>query len=358
MKWADAMTTAYDVGTEIKDVILGGGTIVDVIGSMLKGVVIGFMIDGMCKTSLGIILKPMMAIFGLGDQVDQIQAAIESGDPDRIAVAFVQLICMLFGLTSQCFTGDTLVSTEDGLRPIEEIQVGDYVWAEDTETGEIELKKVLAVSVTESDTVVHVTTQTGTKIDTTENHPFYVEDKGWTAAIELEAGDVLHTQDGEIETVSTVKVEKLEEAVKVYNLEVDDSHTYYVSVDRVLVHNGCEKINTAKPEKVVNDLKKYNTKKWNVAGNNIALDKGGMKHILQRHHPEYWDGSVKSKQSFLDVKLSIEDIQYIIGDIISQNRESIIIKGTNGMYQVEGKVDGLDYVLGFNNGRIGQLYPK
>ena len=71
----------------------------------------------MCKTSLGIILKSMMAIFGLGSQVDQIQEAIKSGEPGEIAVRFTQLICMLFGLTSQCFTGDTLVSTEYGLRP-------------------------------------------------------------------------------------------------------------------------------------------------------------------------------------------------------------------------------------------------
>lgn len=97
----------------------------------------------MCKTSLGIVLKPMMAIFGLTGQVDQIQEAIKSGDPVEISVRFLQLICMLFGLTSQCFTGDTLVSTEYGLLPIEEIQAGDYVWSENTETGEKELKKVL-----------------------------------------------------------------------------------------------------------------------------------------------------------------------------------------------------------------------
>ena len=101
------------------------------------------MVDGMCKTSLGIVLKPMMAIFGLTGQVDQIQEAIKSGDPVEISVRFLQLICMLFGLTSQCFTGDTLVSTEYGLLPIEEIQAGDYVWSENTETGEKELKKVL-----------------------------------------------------------------------------------------------------------------------------------------------------------------------------------------------------------------------
>ena len=55
------------------------------------------MVDGMCKTSLGIVLKPTMAIFGLGSQVKQIQEAIKSGDSAEIAVRFVQLACMLAG---------------------------------------------------------------------------------------------------------------------------------------------------------------------------------------------------------------------------------------------------------------------
>ena len=124
---------------------------------------------------------------------------------------------MVFGLTSQCFTGDTLVSTEDGLHPIEEIRAGDYVWSENTETGEKELKKVLSVSITETDQLVHVTTGNGTEINTTENHPFYTT-----------------------ETVASVETETLEKPVKVYNLEIEDSHTYYVSVDGVLVHNMCK----------------------------------------------------------------------------------------------------------------------
>lgn len=134
---------------------------------------------------------------------------------------------------------DTLVSTENGLRPIEEIQAGDYVWSENTETGKKELKKVLSVSVTETTPLVNVTTENGTVINTTENHPFYVEGKGWCAAAELEAGDVLWTEDGEQETVKSVQTEKLDKAVKVYNLEIEGSHTYYVSADSVLVHNEC-----------------------------------------------------------------------------------------------------------------------
>ncbi|PTC14644.1 T7SS effector LXG polymorphic toxin [Bacillus wiedmannii] len=114
----------------------------------------------------------------------------------------------------------------------------------------------------------------------------------------------------------------------------------------------------AKPEKIINDLDNYTSKKWNIDGNNIMFDKKGMKHVLERHHPDYWDGSVKKEQSFLNKDLSISDIQNIAGEVISKNRDTIISKGTKGMYQIEGKVDGITYIVGFKNGRIGQLYPK
>ena len=39
------------------------------------------------------------------------------------------------------FKGDTLVSSEHGSNRIDEIKEGDYVWAENKETGEKELKK-------------------------------------------------------------------------------------------------------------------------------------------------------------------------------------------------------------------------
>ena len=68
---------------------------------------------------------------------------------------------------------------------------------------------------------------------------FIVEGKGWCAAAELKAGDILRTQDGETEIVEDVQIENLDETVKVYNLEIEDSHTYYVSADEVLVHNEC-----------------------------------------------------------------------------------------------------------------------
>ena len=47
------------------------------------------------------------------------------------------------------------------------------------------------------------------------------------------------TADGEVLTVARVELEVLEEPVKVYNFEVADWHTYYVSEEEVLVHNDC-----------------------------------------------------------------------------------------------------------------------
>ncbi|MDU2695342.1 MAG: polymorphic toxin-type HINT domain-containing protein, partial [Intestinibacter bartlettii] len=62
--------------------------------------------------------------------------------------------------------------------PIEDIEVGDYVWAENPETGEIELKEVLNTFEKQVDTIVTITID-GEKIQTTEAHLFYVEGTGW-----------------------------------------------------------------------------------------------------------------------------------------------------------------------------------
>ncbi|WP_160289108.1 hypothetical protein [Clostridium butyricum] len=56
--------------------------------------------------------------------------------------------------------------------------------------------------------------------------------------------------------------------------------------------------------------------------------------------------------------MSIDDITNTVSEVLKQNREKLIEKGTTGMYQVEGIVDGVDYVVGLNKGRVGQFYKK
>lgn len=132
----------------------------------------------------------------------------------------------------------TQVLTEDGYAAIETIEPGDKVYAANPETGEAGYKEVARTFVSEKDEVVHVKVA-GETITTTTEHPFYVPNKGWTAAIKLRAGDILVMSNGEYVVVEQVEHELLESPVRVYNFEVEDFHTYFVGDTSVLAHNAC-----------------------------------------------------------------------------------------------------------------------
>ena len=137
-----------------------------------------------------------------------------------------------------CFVAGTEVKTEEGRKAIEEIEAGDRVYAKDTETGEEGYKEVVRVFRKETKELIHLWIGES-RIDTTPNHPFWIEGYGFREAGELQEGDKVLTADGEVLTVARVELEVLEEPVRVYNFEVADWHTYYVSEEEVLVHNTC-----------------------------------------------------------------------------------------------------------------------
>lgn len=140
----------------------------------------------------------------------------------------------------QCFVAGTTVLTAAGAAAIETIEVGDYVWAWDESMKDVALKQVVETYVNETDELVHVFVN-GEEIVTTPAHPFYSPVKGWTDAVHLRAGDILVLVNGEYVVVEKVQHELLESPVKVYNFQVEDYHTYYVSDSGVLVHNTCGK---------------------------------------------------------------------------------------------------------------------
>ena len=76
-------------------------------------------------------------------------------------------------------------------------------------------------------------------IDSTLEHPFYVEGLGWVEASSLHAGMTIWFANGIKGTVEDISNEGLEEPVTVYNFEVADFHTYFVGGGGVLVHNFC-----------------------------------------------------------------------------------------------------------------------
>ena len=139
-----------------------------------------------------------------------------------------------------CFVAGTLVRTKDGEKPIENIEIGDCVWAWDENTGKVALKPVLETYVNETYELVHVFVN-GEEIISTPGHPFYSPVNGWIDAVHLRAGDILVLVNGEYVVVEKIQHELLEEPINVYNFNVDEFHTYFVSGIGVLVHNMCKK---------------------------------------------------------------------------------------------------------------------
>jgi hypothetical protein len=140
------------------------------------------------------------------------------------------------GGTGACFVAGTLILTKDGHKPIEEIKEGDEVYSEKPETGEKGLKKVINTFVHDKDTLLNVYVGE-TRIETTEEHPFWVIGKGWVLAGKLAVGDKLLLHSDEIVEITKLEIVHLEKPVKVYNFEVENWHTYFVSDVNVLVHN-------------------------------------------------------------------------------------------------------------------------
>ena len=137
-----------------------------------------------------------------------------------------------------CVVAGTAIAAAAGYVAIETLKPGDLVWAWDEETGDVALKPVKQLFINESDELIHLTVN-GEEITTTPTHPFYVAHKGWYAAVDLRAGDILVLVNGEYVTLEKTQHEILEAPITVYNFEVEDYHTYYVGTDGVLVHNSC-----------------------------------------------------------------------------------------------------------------------
>ena len=139
-------------------------------------------------------------------------------------------------LGNGCFIAGTLVTTRSGLKPIEEIVIGDYVLSRNQETGETSYKKVTDTLVRSTQEICTIELETG-NIKLTTGHLFMVKNKWWKAAVKLVTGDILVTSYGEDQIVKSIKVEEKGYPVTTYNLTVEDNHTFFVSSEKVLTHN-------------------------------------------------------------------------------------------------------------------------
>jgi hypothetical protein len=136
--------------------------------------------------------------------------------------------------TCNCFTAGTNVLTDEGEKPIEEIEVGDKVLSKSVKTGEVEYKEVVRLFQKQTDEIYYVYIDDEV-IEATGLHPFWLDGKGWTLVQDLKVRDLLVSSDGT--KLEIDGIEKSPRQTTVYNFMVADYHSYFVSNLGIWVHN-------------------------------------------------------------------------------------------------------------------------
>lgn len=156
---------------------------------------------------------------------------------DQLPTSSVEFSLSLFsakGETLTCFPAGTLVHTDNGLLPIEQITKGKKVWTRNELSYQRELKRVKTVFRRTAMKMVILELDNGVIFELTADHTCFSNGK-WRLAQELAVGDYLENIIGE--QVQIVHSAVFHRSTLVFNLSVDYNENYFVTEEGLLVHN-------------------------------------------------------------------------------------------------------------------------
>lgn len=133
-----------------------------------------------------------------------------------------------------CFVGDTKVLTPSGLVNIKDIKVGDEVVSIDMKTEKIENKKVSRL-INHKEAEIYVITTDNDVIQSTGDHPFMTQEYGRVIAKTLKKDFVLLDKDKKEHKIKKIEKKKIDDTV--YEIAVEDNHTYFVGESNIQVFN-------------------------------------------------------------------------------------------------------------------------
>ena len=168
------------------------------------------------------------------------------GAADEALEAVARALCKL---ASASFAAGTPVETAEGLVPIEEVQVGDWVKSRSQRTGRVAFRRVVQLFETHDQEILEVAIRkeggVEEMLEVTPNHQIWIGGQGWTEAKDVRPGDEVLGSTGSWLRVSGLRVEK--ERTSVYNLDVEEFDSYFVGKLGVWAHNtsGCRGVRGA-----------------------------------------------------------------------------------------------------------------
>ena len=192
-------------------------------------------------------------------------------------------------IVDECFTYDTKVMTDNGevyIGDIVENQLDVNVLSYNHSEKKLEYKKIVRWIRKNKDIIYRIKLNNGLFIECTDNHKFYVKNKGYVKARDITTNDDLFflSETKENRSFKFVRMESFEileqgsydksrnlltKNTRVYDLEIEDNHNYFVN--GILVSN-CHYVSntTSQRTQLLNDVLDKIPKVWLLTGTPIT----------------------------------------------------------------------------------------
>ena len=131
------------------------------------------------------------------------------------------------------FAAGTLIWTEDGLAPIERVGIGERLLARDDRLWHDAPQRVAMTFERVAPNYHELRTELET-YRVTDEHPLWVQGKGWTEVSQITEQDVLVLRHGDARVLANTRVD---EPVEVYNFTVENTPNYFVGEHGLWAHN-------------------------------------------------------------------------------------------------------------------------
>lgn len=170
---------------------------------------------------VGSYVSPVLAI-KLASQISKYSGKVA----DAAKALKPEIRCASFG-------AGTLVMTPNGLRRIEELELGELVYSRNELSFADRPQAITDLLGRTAPSYRVLSTEMGS-VDITDEHPVWVQGKGWTTAAEVEADDVIAAEQGDLLVTDNQVVAA---PLRVYNFSVANTPNYFVGTFGMWVHN-------------------------------------------------------------------------------------------------------------------------
>lgn len=131
------------------------------------------------------------------------------------------------------FAADTRVWMGERSAPIQSLEPGEWVDARSERTY-LDRSQPISRIFERRVATYHVVETEASRLEVTEEHPFWVQGRGWTAVRDIEVGAPIATAGGDTLVLSNRRIDA---PLHVFNLGVANDSSYFVGDERVWVHN-------------------------------------------------------------------------------------------------------------------------